>query len=348
MTFVIVAWAPAGGDAFERGVPLLWSARWLRFLESSAEILVVFLQGLERLPPAYRAALGEVGYRLIDASGITTEVADRHPALGRFGDFERLCFLRWPVLRALLPGERLMHFDADVVFNQPVEVLERDLGAFTFVLQGCPAFAVIDTDWLDVFCGEFGRFALDVEGYSRAANRDAENSAEAPIERWAAERDRELLSSDQDLMSHLIRSGRLPQSDPAAITAASSSLLVENPLYPHVYLASQLPLVYERRGGVDHLSGTPLALWHMQSNFCDYLAMYLSRPPFRRGRRLDNPLIRRGFDYLAARLHARLEPRRHERIALYRAFFERGDFSGVYDPDVFWAAGAFERPAPGR
>ena len=337
----IVAWATAGSDQLERSLPLLWTGRRLRQLGSKAEIALVFIDGFERLSEDYRSALKEAGYRLLDASVLSAEIAGRFPELRRFGVYGLYCFLRWPILQALMPGQRIMHFDGDIVFNQPVEALEEDLSPFTFVLQGCPALAVVDAPWLDAYGGELERFAADIDGYCDAANREAEGAELSAITKWAGQRHSPLMEHDQDLISHLIHTDRLPQAEPAAITRASRAVLFENPLYPHVYFQDRLPLRYERRGLVDYFSDAPVAFWHMQSNFCVYLAMADARPGFLRKTRLPNPLARRGADYYAMRAKARLGTLDTSRQHLYRAFFERDDFSGVFNSRVFWASGAF-------
>jgi hypothetical protein len=338
---VIVAWATADEETFERSIPLLWTGRRLRKMGSLAELSVVFLDGLDRLSQDYRSALRDIGFRLIDATKALTDCERQYPSLKRFGTYGCYCFLRWPILEKVMPGARLMHFDGDMVFNHPLELLERDLSSFTFVLQGCPALAVVDSEWLDADRAELLRFAADIDAYVQMANREADGAELSAMTKWAGTRDEGIIAHDQDLISHLIHTDRLPQADPAAVARTSTALLFENPLYPHVYLQDQLPLRYERRGGVDYLSGVPVAFWHMQSNFCIYLITFEARPRFRRGARLANPLLTRTTDYYVARLKAKRGWIDSSRLALYRAFFERNDFSGVYNSRVFWADRAF-------
>jgi hypothetical protein len=363
MERVTVAWALSDTTAFERNVPLLWAGRRLRELGSRVEITVVMLEGFDRLSLRYRGMLSEVGYKLVDGSRAYSELTNQYRALRRFEEggagiashsqsahaltnsarrtFGNRCFLRWPLLRMVMPGARILHFDGDVVFNLPVEHLESDVGRFTFVLQGCPAFAVVDSQWLDAYCAELGAFVADPEGYSRGANAKAQDAAASTMKKWAGSRHRELISSDQDFISHLIHADLVPQARPEDVKSASRSLLFENPLYAHVYLKEHLPLKYERRGLTDYFSGVPVGLWHMQANFCTYLRMQMARLPLCKRFRLEDPLRRRSADYYVMRCKEKLKLQSLSREAIYRRYFVDGDFSAIFHAETFWEPSAF-------
>jgi hypothetical protein len=345
----MAAWAAPGGAArFEANVPLLCNARRARALGFAAEVDLVFLEGLDSLEASYVSRLREAGYAVRDAGASFRRHAARHLALGRFGRFERNCFLRWLVLADLYAGQPLLHLDGDVVFNESPAELARLCAGRTLVLQGCPAFvALADGTWLARYAGELGRLAADIEGYSAAAWAERPGWEESARLRWAGSRDRRVIASDQDLISHLLHTRRLPQADPAEfVAAAPRHVFFENPLLIG-QLVPERPLDYRRSDGIDTLGGRRVAFWHMQTDWCRYLAKHLLRE--RLGGLAGSGRVTFGRWDRETLLHAALRKlgggRWWDRATICRRFFEEGNFAAVFCDAGWWEETVF--PASG-
>ena len=139
MRNVICCWCNKNADAFENHVPLYFSGKRNQKLGSKTTIDTLFLSGHELLSENYKRSLQEVGYRVHDVSKIYSELANAYAALDPFGDYEKKCFLRWAVISTCFPGEQIIHYDGDVVFNEDPDVIPRLLRGKTFVMQGCAA-----------------------------------------------------------------------------------------------------------------------------------------------------------------------------------------------------------------
>ena len=326
---VIVVWADKGSSVFERYTPLKFAGERNRRLGYANDFDVVFLYGIDTLDLEYKGNLKALGYRLHDASKPYAAVRARYPGLERFGRFERNCFLRWLVLAECFAGERLIHYDGDVVFNEDPRVLAERISGTTFVFQGCPAWtAISNLDWLAVYKEQLDRFVADVEGYSRDAWAMRQGWEESLISKWAGSRFREIITSDQDLISHLIHTDILPQEAPEEIQSRLREYaLFENPLHLHETNPGER-FVYARNKGVDFLNDRRVAIWHMQSYFVVYLKKFLNRKmflPFRKNATLGN--VTRGAG--------------SSRLRVYRQFFEKEDFSQVLNDRVWWEKGVW-------
>ncbi len=345
MTPVVTAWvAPGGGARFETHVPLRFNLRRARARGWRGAVDLVLLYGRAELPAEVAAELADLGVTLRDGEASFRAHAARHAALGRFGEFERACFLRWLVLADLYAGAPLLHFDGDVIFNADPAELARRWARRTFVLQGCPAVTALhDGAWGGRYAAELGRFAGDVDGYSAAAWAEREGWEETARTRWAGYRDRRTISSDQDLISHLLHTGRLPQARPDEVRGDVPELvLFENPLLLGS-LAPERPLDYRRAGGVDFLGGRQVAVWHMQTDWCRYLAKIMWRErlgPLAGMGRLS--FGRKDRETLCSDVLRKLSGGRwHDRAAVCRRFFAEGDFSAVFRAETWWEAGVF-------
>ncbi|MDQ3244214.1 MAG: hypothetical protein M3Q09_10835 [Gemmatimonadota bacterium] len=347
MHHVIVAWAKSNTESFEAQVPLEFLARHYRERGYSGPFKVVVLHGRDKLDRRYADSLADLGFDLEDANGLFSEEHSRFARLDRFGEYELSCFLRWPVLRRLFGADPLIHYDGDVVMNvAPDEVAARFAGT-TFVLQGCPALTVVSTNaWYEEYESELHRFAADIDGYSAQAWRERDGWEISAESKWAGQRSRKIVSSDQDLVSHLIHTGRLTQTRKETLLERLGSwMAMENPLYPDAYYPSA-NFSYRRTNQLDTFNSRPLLMWHMQTSFYTYLSRHLMQarylPPLA-GRRLPRELSgAERFSYRAAARLNRGSP--VTRRSVYEAFLEKGDFSEVFTDRRWWKPGVFAEP----
>src|SRR5438874_1747891 len=136
MRNVICCWCDAGPDNFEKNVPLYFSGKRSLRLGFSNEIHLLFLSGYELLTDDYKGLLKDVGYTLHDLTTIYNKLQAEYSALRRFGNYEMKCFLRWLVISSYFPGEPIIHYDGDIVFNEDPATIGKLLNRKTFVLQG--------------------------------------------------------------------------------------------------------------------------------------------------------------------------------------------------------------------
>ena len=340
----MVAWVTEAADRFEQNLPLLFGGRRNQQLGQTEAIELVFIDGFERLPEAYLAQLRDSGYAPHNAAPILQRHAQRFTTLDRFGAYGKFCFLRWLVLAELYAGEPLLHVDGDVVFNESPTALAQQFKGFTLVLQGCPAVtAIADPSWFRQYETELIALARDVDSYTTQALRQRTGWEGSARTKWAGSWDRSYFGHDQDLISHLIHTDRIVQADPAIfMTSASGYVFFENPLLIGDLVADR-PLIYERVAAIDYLNSRRIAFWHMQTDWCRYLVKHLVR------KRLNAlagtgrvPFGEGDWEGLLARALRRLTPSRiFSRAAIYRQFFEKGDFSEVFTDRAWWQANVF-------
>lgn len=343
MRQIIAAWSRWGDSAFERQVPLRFLGERNRRLGSKREFDVVFLEGLNLLSSGYREKLSALGYLLHDAESSYQRLKGKYAILARFGDYERKCFLRWLAIRDFCGKSPFAHYDADVVFNATPDEIESDFIGLTFMLQGCPAYTrVNDPSWLDIYAVELDRFVADIEAYSADAWRERPTFASSFRERNGALWNRRILSSDQDLLQFLTLSGRLPQADAATVNGCCSTALFQNPLLVGSDVHLPLPLVYERRDGIDYIDGRKVAFWHMQSDFCDYLGYATFCSQFGDRRRV--PWVKDGWplSYAAYRVLRRFHSPYSRGHLLQRFFCDQQDLGFLFNDKKFWQEGVFE------
>ncbi|HVF39999.1 MAG TPA: hypothetical protein VM939_08860, partial [Gemmatimonadaceae bacterium] len=333
MRHVIVAWANSDADSFEAHVPLEFTAKRYRARGYTAAFKVVMLRGYENIGTHYRGRLLDLGFEIVDASDSYREARSTFDCLSRFGEYELSCFLRWPVLRKLFGDEGVIHYDGDVVLNVPPEDVESILAGSTFVLQGCPAFTIIsDPAWYEAYETELRHFAADIDGYSATAWSERAGWEKSAAHKWAGSRSRKTISSDQDFISHLIHTDRLPQTRKELLLERLGPwMAIENPLYPDAYYPST-PFSYRRLDGVDTFNGRPLLMWHMQTSFFLYLSRHLVQQRYASplaSRRLSRDL--EGIEQLAYRAAAKLIANSPvTRRSVYEAFLDDDDFSEVF------------------
>jgi len=317
----------------EDALPLLWLAQWAQKRSWAPLPSLVFLDGLERVGSRYRKAL-EQSWSIIDRSNEYCRLMAHVPNLvSRVSEYEVKCFLRWGVLARLHRGQSC-HWDGDVVWGEDPNVLTERVAGETFVLQGCPAWTMIgDDSWFDHFQQQLRALEADIDGYSEVAWKEWAGAEQSFHQKWAGTRERPLISSDQDLIRHLIHTDRLPQQKPQVILdKLKDYALFENPKYVHAFL-SERPLRYKRDQNSDYFCGQKVALWHFQSDFArDALQTATAR-------RTTDQLPRvRVWDQLRFFLQ---QNRGLNRRQLYRWFFEEYDFSLYFGPRAFWSSGVF-------
>jgi hypothetical protein len=355
MKNIIVAWSQGDTQSFEEKVPLLFVGQRNQRLGFTSRIDVVFLDGMHRLDQQYQSMLGERGYILHDASALYARYAKKYEVLSRFGDYEKKCFLRWLVIKELFSGESLIHYDGDIVFNENPEIIAKKIAGKTFVLQGCPAFTSIsDVSWFDHYAAELDAFSADIHDYSRRAWQERVGWEITFATRWAGSRFRPIISSDQDLLSHLLHTQKIRQDSVKDILSVLDDYSVfQNPLLFHMYNC-HIPYMYTRENGIDFCSYTradgaqlhykkKILLWHMQSCFNFYASKRLFMEKFvpmsRFVRTTYNPSGRLWSDTFNKQV---MRVTHHSnRLAVYRYFFEQHDFSCLMNGRSWWKKGVF-------
>lgn len=351
MKNVIVAWTSGDEQSFENHVPLLFVGQRNQQLGFSANIHVLFLQGFNRLSAQYKDGLQSCGFVLHDVEHIYNEYRNRYAILQRFGDYETKCFLRWLIMQKFFADEPIIHYDGDIVFNEDPAIIEQKIEKLTFFLQGCPAFTVIsDCSWFNQYQSALDAFVADIEGYSDRAWQQRAGWQITFNTRWSGSRFRPIISSDQDLLSHLVHAGTIKQDPVEHIQHALDEYIVfQNPLLFHMY-HQHIPYFYERENGIDYFSYTRadgpeqtyrkrVLLWHMQSCFTFYASKYmcninlLGRLPYNPSGKLFQDKINK---FVSRFTHHTL------RLRVYDYFFNKHDFNGLMNGRVWWKKGVFK------
>ena len=280
--FFIFAWLNENqdGDSFEEQVPLLFLGNHLRRQGSNQTFNIIFLEGYDQLSNSFISKLKAVGFNLINFSSECRRLMKAFQKLDRFGKTGMLWFLRWPALLHYVKAEniqkQIFHIDGDIIFNARPEEIANDVTGLTFVLQGCPAFVTITNyNWFECYCEELAKFHRDIEGYSALAWQERVGWEESYRERWAGSRDRRIISHDQDLLSHLIHTGRIIQDSPLEFVKRLSLFYMENPLYfdsnAKIQLSKDAGLEFSSDGNTCYVDNKKIAFWHFQSDFSRYV-----------------------------------------------------------------------------
>lgn len=350
MRNLTVVYAKGNADQFERNVPLHFVGQRNAKLGFSNDIDILFLDGYDRLEERYRVSLQELGFNLYNVQKIYSDLAEKYSLLNRFGDFIQKCFLRWLVIKKFFSGEKIIHYDADVVFNEDPLILSRKLAEKTFVLQGCPALACIsDVDWFSHYEDNLKLFVSDMERYSNHAWIEREGWELSEQHKWAGQRFSKIIASDQDFISHLIHTDQIKQDKPSEILPLLQDYAVfENPLYIHAYM-EDLPIRYERVNEIDYFGKKKVLFWHMQTSFNACLYRFILRRkflPILSGRKLANHLENINLETYILSLPIRIKRKMsgvdNTRLNVYKFFFEKHDFSAVMNSGTWWRADVFE------
>ncbi|MCK5642848.1 MAG: hypothetical protein KAJ19_18710 [Gammaproteobacteria bacterium] len=341
MRNTIVLWSGCGSDQFEEKIPLHFIGQRNAKLGFSNDIDILFLQGYDRLEESYRKDLQSCGFKLYDLKDTYTQLSDKYQSLNRFGDFEKKCFLRWLVLKEFYAGETIVHYDGDVVFNEDPLVLQQKLSGKTFVLQGCPAMvAICNTAWYEEYLKNLDLFVSDIEQYSSDAWKMRDGWQLSVKTKWAGYRDRNVISSDQDLISHLLHTDQLPQDSPAEIlSCVPEHIFFENALCIED-ANDDFPYRYRRTEGIDYLNDKRVAFWHIQTDFNIYLYDFIIRKQYLL--MFAGSTLRYGNKGLEKFIHRFIRRIKGvNRYDVYKYFFQEYDFSEVLTNQVWWQNGIF-------
>lgn len=355
MKSVIVAWCNASEKEFENSVPLKFVGNRNKKLGYSNNFEIIFLNGFTHLSEYYKNDLKSLGYNLHDCSKLFALFNEKYKQLDRFGDYEKKCFLRWLVIDNFFAGEKIIHYDGDIIFNEDPSVILKLLNEHTFVLQGCPAFTSISNrDWFILYKKELDKFVGAIDAYSMQAWQERAGWQITFKTRWAGSRFRPIITSDQDFISHLIHTNRIIQDSVEKIMMQLQDYVVfENPLFIHAY-DDNFPFSYVRENGIDYLLykrdetrdgifKKRVLLWHMQSCFNFYLAKFVLREKLFRflplGTLKLNLFTKDWEDELNKKLNRVFA--HTSRLSVYRYFFEKHDFSGIFTDKNWWKRGTF-------
>jgi hypothetical protein len=351
MRILICAWCNTDEKKFESAVPLQFIGLRNQRLGYSNKIDILFLDGYSKLGDSYKNSLQELGFELHDCHKIYTKISKKFSSLNQFGDYEKKCFLRWLVIDEYFSGEPILHFDGDIVFNEDPVVLKEKLNDRTCVIQGCPAVACIcSKQWFEIYRTELSLFAKSINVYSEGAWNLREGYEITRITKWSGDRDRKVISSDQDLISHLIHRDLIIQDRPDSILDVMHFYIIfENPLYIHSHNSEKLPLRYSRINDIDFLNDKKVAFYHMQNNFCVYLSRYINLRRILNAfkLRLPNPLESFVDDFESQPLYQIVDRVAHSRygkklyrelsrLEIYQYFFEDSSFKEVFNNEIWW------------
>ena len=345
MKNVIVAWVNHDAESFEETYPLKFLGERNNTLGFSNKINVLFLSGFNLLSDEYKNSLIESGYKLHDVNLIYSEFSEKYDILGLFGDDEKKRFLRWPVINKYFCGERIVHYDGDIVFNEDPEAIKDKVGALTFVLKGCPAFTVInDPEWFSQYEEQLKLFTDNIDDYSEKAWESYKKYEVINDPKWAGMRYRRIISSDQEFLSHLVCSDLIHQSKPDDIMKnLGEYILFDNPLWPS-QINHEIPFTYKRIDGVDYFNDKKILLWHMQSGFTFYLARFIFRQKFLKpfaSQRLPIDINGKGIE---AFFNKKLNKftKHLSRLNVYNYYLRANNFSGVFKSNIWWKQTTFK------
>jgi hypothetical protein len=276
-------WAHRDADTTEQSVPMLWHGQHLRRMGWSNPIVLVFLEGLDRLSSGYTKQLEKLGYEILDCRALAADmVRDIHPRLGALPTTDKYWFLRWSVLGALSKTEvirgQAIHIDGDLVFTSAPAELEQDVAGKTFILQGNPHFGVISAPhWFDVWQTELNMFLEHRTEYIANALREKRNPAFPPREFCNVCAYGPTRFQDQDLIEYLIAAGRLPQARTRDVFN-SRFYWMQNPLMPGEWFEEQRAGEDRRvveEGSNSLIGRKPLAYYHFLTGFIKYCDVWL-------------------------------------------------------------------------
>lgn len=358
--FIVNVWNGFDNDAaFEATLPLALHGRRIAALGQANRIGLVFLHGLDRLSPAYRDRLRNLGFTIEDASALAAELEPRLGVLREhwkhWGGIRHFGLLRFLVMARLFRGQSIITFDADMILNAPFAALEAAVGEDIFFLGGSSCFAAIParSDFFAVLEDHIARLLRDPETYAREVAELP--SAEALFDPMR------LNGTDQGIIA-LLQRRRIVANGPGTRRVQESGLLPFANLLG-LHNRGLRDLAYERRAGVDYLGGKPVMIWHMSNDLCAHLGQFIflrdwlgeeavplfGRLPVPRthyGIAGGDPVLGTMFAavaqaaerYRLAELTGR-SPFARERIC--RLLFEESDFGFILDDRVWHTPGVF-------
>ena len=327
----------------EQNIPLLFSANYYIKKGYTEKINLLLLSKSD--DNSYLQELVNTGiYEIHDCSKLFQEISTQYPKFDKFGEYEKNCFLRWILIDRYFKHCPFIHIDGDVVFNEDLSIISTLSSRHTFVLQGCPAFSVINNhEWIKQYESELNKFHDDISNYSRIAWKLRKNWRSSKNDKWAGSRYRRIISSDQDLISHLIHCNLLIQDRPKEILETFSQyILFENPLY--ISSHNQAPLKYWYEEEIDYFNNKRVLLWHFQKYFSEYLLAsvihrLLFRIPFipKKFKPLsENPNLYARFLYGVVKILGI-----DRRTAYNKYLLSSTRFSNIYSDASWWQNNAF-------
>lgn len=311
MKNVMVLWADS--KDFELHVPVEFVGKRNLALGLDNNFHLLFLYGCEKLSKQYLESLKSLGYVLHDASKVYEELDKKYSKLNCFSRYDKNCFLRWLVIDEYFPGEKVILYDGDIVFNEDPEVIKQKVLGKTFVLQGGPGNTFIsDRGWFEIY-----RKCLDVfDCVGKFIN-------------------------EQEFISHLVDKKLLPQDD--FEDALKDYVVFENPLWPRRGKNSEV-FEYKKINGIDYFNDRKVLYWHMQTGFNFYLIRFILRQKFLKvfRNRLSFDASEPTFENrLINKLYNTFD-KYHSRLFVYNYFFKKHDLSGVLNDKVWWQPGVFK------
>ena len=226
---------------------------------------IFILDGFEKIDNRFKDILKEKFIYLIDASKLTEECEKIYKekiynnVLCSVNKYELYCFLRWIIINNLLGGERFLHIDLDLFFQENYDVISvlfnEETGTY-----GSPCLTSVGNKvW--------------IETYQNALNTICENrdSFEADI-KYQGSGFRKNIGSDQDLVQALENYGLLNMLDPKKKKFESYSIFA-NPVYPYIWKPEK-PISFSFENGCDYFDKKKVLFWHFQNNASDYFSRF--------------------------------------------------------------------------
>ena len=261
MIFTTAAWL-SSLQSFEDSVGLSQQASLGRFSKESP-LYVCILNGINEITDEYRELLASGSINLIDCTHLTHELLRGAPfeqGLSYVNQYEAYCFLRWLVFAKVFGGESFIHIDTDLFLNLEPSTVAGAMAGLTGTF-GSPCFAVIsDYEWIRIYEEQLHVFIKDRSGF--------EAKYLGP-DRLAL---RSHIGSDQDFVSVLNGNDLIPNSLPNRFDDTKFRAFV-NPLWPY-RSKPNTPMALDVVNGISSIDGTPILFWHLQNDFCRYLARY--------------------------------------------------------------------------
>ena len=340
MRNIVVVFYDTNEKIFESQIPLLFVGKRNQKLGFNTKIDLLFLSGFKNYSEKYKNDLKSVGYVLHDVSSIYSELDIQYSFLNQFSNYDKKCFLRWLVIKKYFSGEKIIHYDGDIVFNEDPEIIKNKVEGKTFVLQGCPAFTVVNNlNWFEQYEENLNNLCFCSEKpfdmTSCFVSPDGSTSQDKQGE-WSN------FINDQDFINYLIQNKLLIQDDYPDVLR--DYVAFENPLWPKKNKDNQI-FKYKRINGIDYFNEKKVLFWHMQTSFKFYLARFIIRKRFLKvfknklsldvnEKSLQNSLINRIYNFVPAYSSRRL---------VYNYFFGKRDLSSVLNNEVWWEKGVFSK-----
>lgn len=267
---------------FRKTLPLLENARWAKRngLLGDARLEYLFLHGMGKLNRdhvdggRYIEEIEACGVHVRNVADLYGDLAKRYAKLReRHTGFFNF-FIRWIVIKELYDDDALFCYDGDIMLNVPLETLESEFAGFTGTVTSTCFAAIHDRSWLDSFEEHLDSYNDDPAAF---------------IERFVPgdtfdDKQRYFDSQPEEAFSRaLVDHGAIRQDywgdDFSLSVFPQPQWLPRRFTYfvPPGAGARELPtpLRYERIASCDHISGKPVAFWHLQKGFLSMLGAYL-------------------------------------------------------------------------